>query len=119
MDTPEKTMDMYIEATRRGDVEKLRSLFAPGALMSGFFEGEFYSGSPDVFFDEVRDNPSPNETGAEYSGEITHEEVVGQTAQMTMKEQGYLGADITNLFHLACLDGQWLILSKTYSDVSE
>ena len=33
-----------------------------------------------------------------------------------MKEKGYLGLDFSNLFHLACVDGKWLILSKTYID---
>jgi len=116
MNTPTETIEIYIEGTRSGDIAKLRSVFAPGALMSGFFEGEFYSGSPDLFFEEVQDNPSPVETGNEYVGEITHQEIVGSTAQVTMKEKGYLGADITNLFHLANVNGKWLILSKTYTD---
>jgi len=116
MKTPTETIEAYIEATRSGDVEGLKNLFSPEALMSGFFEGEFYSGSLGVFFDEVRDNPSPSETGQEYIGEITYTEVIGNIAQVTMKEKGYLGLDFTNLFHLACVDGKWLILSKTYID---
>ena len=117
MNTPTETINVYIEATCRGDVDKLRSVFAPGALMSGFFEGEFYSGSPDLFFGEVRDNPSPAESGIEYVGEITYEEVIRNTAQITMKEKGYLGADMTSLFHLANINGKWITPSKTYSDV--
>lgn len=116
MKTAKETIEIYIEGTRSADIKKLQSVFAPGALMSGFFEGAFYSGSPDLFIEEVRDNPSPAETGNEYLGEITHEEVIGNTAQITMKEKGYLGADMTNLFHLANIEGKWLILSKTYTD---
>jgi len=116
MNTPTETINVYIEATRCGDVDKLQSVFAPGALMSGYFEGEFYSGSPDLFFEEVRDNPSPEKTGIEYVGEMTHEEVIGNVAQITMKEKGYLGANIANLFHLAKINEKWLILSKTYTD---
>ena len=116
MNTPTESINEYIQATRCGDVDKLKTLFAPGALMSGFFEGEFYSGPPDLFFEEVRDNPSPTETGNEYVGKITHEEIVGDIAQLTLKEEGYLGANITNLFHLANINGRWLILSKTYTD---
>ena len=116
MRTPNETIDMYIEATRSGDVEGLKNLFLPEALMSGFFEGEFYSGSAEVFFDEVRDNPSPSDTGKDYLGEITYTEVIGNIAQVTMKERGYLGLDFSNMFHLACVKGQWLILSKTYID---
>ena len=84
--------------------------------MSGYFAGEFYSGSPEVFFDEVRDNPSPSETGKNYVGEITYTETIRNIAQVTMKEKGYLGLDFSNLFHLACVDGKWSILSKTYID---
>lgn len=116
MRTPIETIENYITATRLGDVEVLKSLFSAEALMSGFYQGGYYSGSPEAFFAEVRDTPSPSETGAEYVGEITHVEVIGQIAQVTMKEKGYLGLNFSNLFHLACIDGSWRIISKTYID---
>jgi hypothetical protein len=114
--TPLETVNQYIEATRNGDAEKMRSLFSPSALMSGFYEGEFYIGSPDYFFNEVRDNPSPLSTGAEYIGDITSSEIIGNIANVTLKEKGYLGLDFTNLFQLAHIDGVWLIVSKAYVD---
>ena len=84
--------------------------------MSGYYQGEFYSGSPDLFFDEVKDNPSPSETGQTYSGEITPAGECGDCASVTLKETGYLGCNFTNWFHIAYVDGSWIILSKTYSD---
>lgn len=114
--TPLETINQYVEATRIGDVEKMRSLFSPAALMSGFYEGEFYIGSPDYFFDEVRDNPSPSSTGAEYVGDITSSEIIGNIANVTLKEKGYMGLNFTNLFQLARIDGDWLIVSKAYVD---
>ena len=111
-----ETVNQYIEATRDGAVETMRSLFSPAALMSGFYEGEFYIGSPDLFFDELRDNPSPSATGADYSGEIISSEMFGNIANVTLKEKGYLGLDFTNLFQLARIDGDWLIVSKAYVD---
>lgn len=114
--TPLETIDQYIEATRIGDVNKIRSLFFPAALMSGFYEGEFYIGSPEYFFDEVKDNPSPSSTGAEYIGDITSSEIIGNIASVTLKEKGYMGLDFTNFFQLACIDGAWLIVSKAYVD---
>ena len=114
--TPLETINQYIEATRIGNVETIRSLFSPAALMSGFYEGEFYIGSPDYFFDEVKDNPSPSSTGAEYIGEITSSEISGNIASVTLREKESLGLDFTNLFHLACIDGVWLIVSKAYVD---
>ena len=76
------------------------------------------SGSLEAFFEEVRDNPSPTESGGEYTGEITHTEVIDKIAQVTMKEKGYLGLNFSNLFHLACIDGNWLIICKTYIQTS-
>jgi hypothetical protein len=73
-------------------------------MMSGFYDGEFYIGSPDLFFDEVRDNPSPENTGAEYVGEITSSEIIGDIASVTLKEKGYLGLNFSNLFQLAHID---------------
>ena len=114
--TPLETINQYIEATRIGNVETMRSLFSPAALMSGFYGGEFYIGSPGYFFDEVKDNPSPSSTGAGYIGEITSSEIIGNIASVTLREKGYLGLDFTNLFHLAYIDGAWLIVSKAYVD---
>jgi len=114
--TPQQTISEYVEACRIGDVERLRSLFSPSALMSGFYEGAFYIGSPDYFFDEVRDNPSPASSGAEYIGEIAASETIGNIASVTLKEKGYLGLNLTNLFQLAFIDGAWLITSKAYVD---
>lgn len=113
---PKKTISDYVEACRSGDVDKLRSLFSSSALMSGFIEGEFYIGSPEIFFDEVRDNPSPASTGSTYTGDITSFEKVGKIANVTLKENGYLGLKLTNFFQLACVNGIWLIVSKAYVD---
>ena len=82
--------------------------------MSGYYGGEFYMGSPQPFYDEVGDNPSPAETGAPYIGEIATVECKGGCASVMLRETGFLGSDFTNWFHLADLVGRWLILSKTY-----
>lgn len=113
---PEAAIVEYIEACRVGSAERLQNIFHPGALMSGYYQGEFYLGSPSPFFDEVRDNPSPSETGSSYSAEITALEQHGGCASVTLKEQGYLGSSFTNWFHLANIKGEWLILTKTYVD---
>ena len=115
-ETPKQTIEALVEACRSGDVELLQSVFSDNALMTGYFGGEFYTGSPELFYDEVRDNPSPASTGAEYIGEITSIEEYGDIANVTLQETGFLGANFTNLFQLARKDGAWLIYSKLYVD---
>lgn len=113
---PRETITELVEACYSGDVDRLRGVFGQGALMSGYYNGEFYSGSPQPFFDEVRDNPSPASTGAEYIGEIISVEEFGDVANVVLEEKGFLGANFINLFQLVCMDGSWLIVSKAYAD---
>ena len=113
---PVKVIIEYVEACRVGSPDRLRRIFHADALMSGYYQGEFYSGSPDPFLEEVDDNPSPSETGEHYAGEIVFANEVGRCASVILKESGFLGGDFTNCFHLAKVDGKWLILSKTYVD---
>lgn len=114
--TPRETITALVEACHSGNVEKLQSVFSPGAMMTGYFNGEFYTGSPELFYDEVRDNPSPASTGAEYIGEITSVEEYGDIANVTLQEKGFLGANFINLFQLVRTNGSWLIFSKVYVD---
>ena len=112
--SPRAVLDAYIEACRVGDADTLERIFHPDALMSGFWNGEFYAGSPQPFFDEVRDNPSMAETGAAYSAQAEISDVTGDVAMGTIRESGYFGDDFTNHFHLVRIDGEWQIIAKTY-----
>jgi hypothetical protein len=47
---------------------------------------------------------------------MTSSEIIGNIANVTLKEKGYLGLNFTNLFQLARIDGAWLIVSKAYVD---
>ena len=111
-------IEEYVDACRVGSADRLRLLFLSDSIMSGFFEDEFYIGSPDYFFDEIRDNPPPYEPGKDYVCEITSVEEFGSIANVVLKEKGYLGSyDLTNLFQLVKINGDWKIASKTYSDM--
>jgi len=57
--------------------------------MSGYYQGIFCIGSPEVFFDEVRDNPSPAETSQTYLGEITTVEECGDCASVTLMDSDF------------------------------
>jgi hypothetical protein len=113
---PRETITELVEACHSGDVDKLRGVFSQGALMSGYYNGEYYSGSPESFYDEVRDNPCPAVTGAEYIGEIISVEEYGNIANVVLEEKGFLGANFINLFQLVRVGGTWLIVSKAYVD---
>ena len=41
--------------------------------------------------------------------------VTGRIASATLQERGFLGLDFTDYFHLVEVDGQWQIVSKTFT----
>jgi hypothetical protein len=114
--SPELVITEYVEACRAGDAERLRRLFHVDALMVGYCADEYYMGTPEPFYDEVRDNPAPSQSDEDYQGEITSVEIHGNMASVTLKETSFLGASFTNWFHLSCVDGNWQIVCKSYQD---
>ncbi len=115
--TPAKTIEAYVDACRTGDIDELKRIFHRSAIMSGHFEGEFYTGSPQFFFDEVRDNPLSPEAVSAYTAEITSEASYGKIANVTLKEIGYLSSyDLFNLFQLTWIGSERKMVSKSYCD---
>ena len=114
--SPRAVIEEYVEACRVGSSDRLQAIFHPDALMSGYYKGEFYMGTPQPFFDEVEASQGQAEASANYSAEITTVETSGACASLTLKELGFLGSDFTNWFHLSKVDARWVILSKTYID---
>ncbi len=106
----------YINACDAGSVDRLKAIFHEQALMSGYMMGEYLMGSPEPFFQSI-ENPPPEAppTTGNYKGEITSVEVSGAVASVTLKETGFMGMNFTDFFHLAKVDGNWLIISKTFN----
>lgn len=110
-----EVVKLYIKGSA-GDVELLRSIFHPDALMNGYFNGHLGIGSPEPFFTEVSKlQGSP--PGEHYQGEIESIEVVGDVATARLVETDFLGSDFVDFFHLIRIEGEWKIMSKTYHQV--
>ena len=99
----------YVDACKAASVERLKGVFHPNALMSGYMQGEFLMGSPDPFF-QIVETSSP----CEYDYEISQVDVNGDVASVRLDEEGYLGMNFTDYFHVANVDGKWQIISKTF-----
>lgn len=113
--SPEEVIKTYIRGTFEGDVAVLKSVFHPDAHMAGFLGGEASHGTPQPFLDVIGANPSVKSSGAPYETEITYLQMDGDIANATLVERGLLGMTFTNHFQLMREDGQWRIVSKTYT----
>lgn len=105
----------YINGSNHGDADLLRSIFFPEAIMSGDYQGTLRFGTPEPFFERVENSPSLKDSGMDYKAVITSIEIVGSVASAVLKEEGFFNANFTDFFHLMKKDGEWKIISKTYT----
>jgi hypothetical protein len=107
-------IEEYVAACRVRSVDRLKMIFHPDALMSGFLGDQRLVGSTQPFYDALQHAPA-DPPGSRYDAEITSVDVTGRVACATLQEHGFLGLDFTDYFHLAQIDGQWKIVSKTFT----
>lgn len=104
----------YVNACQGGDVMALRELFHADASMSGYLGDNAITGTPEPFFEAVAQNPAPAEAGLRYEATIDSVSVNGRVGTAELHEQGYLGMNFVNHFHLMWSDGQWYITAKLF-----
>ena len=111
-------MERYVEAVYRADVDTLRGLFHPAAVMSGYLGDALLAGSPEPFLLDVGGRPSMQSTGAPYTSQILDVHASSRTASLRLEETGFFGAfSFVNYFHLLKVEDGWKIVAKTFESV--
>ncbi len=111
-------MERYVEAAYGADIQTLRSLFHPVAVMSGYLGDTLLAGSPEPFLADVGGRPSMESTGAPYKADILDIHASSLTASLRLEETGFFGvASFVNYFHLLKVEEEWKIVSKTFQSV--
>jgi hypothetical protein len=111
-------MERYVKAVFEADVDTLRELFHPLAVMSGYLGDTLLAGSPEPFLADVGGRPSMESTGAPYHADILDVYATSLTAGLRLEETGFFGvANFVNYFHLLKVDGEWKIVSKTFQSI--
>ncbi|MGB0836314.1 MAG: nuclear transport factor 2 family protein [Psychrobium sp.] len=106
-------IDLYTQGTFEGDTDKLTRAFHVNAVMNGSLRGKIVLATPKRFIESMG-KLKLNTTGAKYQAKITHLEVDGKVATVTLKEQGLGETDFTNFFHLINDGSGWKIISKAF-----
>jgi hypothetical protein len=111
-------MERYVEAVYTADVDALRELFHPQAVMTGYLGDDLLIGTPEPFFLDLAGRPSMAESGHAYEATISGVEVMGRAATAALVEHGFFGAfSFVNFYHLLLIDGEWKIFSKNFSGI--
>ncbi len=111
-------MEEYVDAVYRADVDALRHLFHPGALMAGYLGEELLVGTPEPFLADIGGHPSMAKAGDPYRADITGVEAQGRAATATLTETGFFGTNrFVNYFALIEVEERWKIVSKTFASL--
>jgi putative lumazine-binding protein len=110
------TMQLYVEGGRQGKSEIMRPAFHPNATIVGFCSGTLLAGPIQQLFDWIEANgPSPNT-----EDRITSVEIIHSIALVKLEARQWAGkmagarADMTDLFTLLKVDGEWKITQKIF-----
>ena len=102
--------NLYNEGLQTGDVELLKKAFHAQAMMYGPGMIVPIQG----LFDYVKASPAPDKSGEPHKCFITKIDCVGNAASVEMLQNSYQGINYINYFQLLKLDGNWVIVSKSF-----
>ena len=107
-------VDRYYRSLCTSDASGVRSVFHPGARITGYLPDGLHEMTVEDFAGFVESQqPSPDEAGAEQMLEILSCDVAGETAGVRLRE-AYLGMVFVDTFAMLKVDGQWLIYNKLF-----
>jgi len=109
----ESTIQLYIDGTSTGDVDKLKEAFVEGACMYGSVGGQRF----DIPITELAAMVAEHPLGSDsYEARITSVEQIGDAAVVRLEEEGCWGSvSFVDWFNLAKIDGAWKIVNKLFT----
>lgn len=107
-------IEKYVEGTRTGNVNMLKTVFHSNAVMSGDLgPNKLVSDSPNLFFNDIEGYVAPES----YDYLIENIKVEGEIASAELKEFNLKGHNFVNCFQLQKIDNQWKIVSKLFTSL--
>jgi hypothetical protein len=106
----------YFDATWRGDVAQLKTVFDPRAIVVGEVNGQPYYKSIDEYLAGVASRQSPAELGEKAEMELLMLDVQQNIATAKLHAR-MLGFNYYNYFSLVRQQDKWLVITKTLTNV--
>ncbi len=111
-----QVIDSYFEALFDGDVERLRGIFHPRAILSGEVKGAPYYKTIDEYLSVVRDRRSPRVLGEPFHMQAVSFDIVGPIAFVKARVP-MLGFNYVDFLSLVQYEGRWVIAAKVFTHV--
>jgi hypothetical protein len=111
-------VNAYLHGVYSGDVATLASLFDPGCQVYGELDGQPYFKSIAAYLEGVASRKSPQQLGEPYRMDILAVDSLGSIANAKLHSP-MLGFNYHLYLTLRRLDGKWIIVNKTFSDLPD
>ena len=105
----------YVEGCHTGNIALLRSAFHPQSMMYGISDENLVVAPIEGLYAFLEANEPPAKTGEPHQCFISDIRYDGAAAIVEIVQESCYGNDYTNYFQLLKIDGEWLIVSKSYS----
>lgn len=110
-ETAQAAVEAYVTGTKTRDIALLKTVFAEGAVMTGYLGPDLLHGGPEPFYGALE----ANEVGDDYAFDIVHVTEDGPIATAHLHEDNLLGLSFDNFFQLIRLpEGGWKISAKLF-----
>lgn len=113
LDLVRDTVEDYLQGSYTGDVEKLRRAFHPKATVIGNFGKNFLYHTLEEFLAWMAESPKASESDQPYDMTLVSIDITGDAAMAKVNDM-FLGLRFTDYLSLVKVDGNWVIVNKTY-----
>ncbi len=111
----EQVVRRYIECSGTLDAQGLAACFSPDAGLNGFLGAQAVAGSADLYIKDVQRMAGAGTDMSAYKAAVTAFDATGGIATATVSMEGFAGMRFVDYLHLVQRDGEWRIVSKTFT----
>lgn len=108
----------YFEGMFFGDVERLRKIFHPQAVLFGVVNGAPVYRGIDDWLSAVSTRKSPKDSGEKMTSSVLSIELTGNIA-LAKVNCPMLGFNYVDYLTLNKIDGDWVIVTKTFTHLAK
>jgi len=107
----------YFKGIYEGNTDLLKKVFYKDALVFGDIKGVPYSKTAEAYIEGVGSRISPKESGKTFEARILSIEIINTIASVKLNVKMY-DYNYYNFITFHLMNGQWLIVNKTLTDVA-
>lgn len=108
-------VSLYSEGVHTGNIDMLKKAFHPRSMMYGASGKNITIVEIQGLYDYIAANKPPTETGESHQCFISAIQYAGNAALVEVIEESLYGNDYTNYLQLLKIEGEWVIVCKTFN----